>query len=435
MGEDRRSQINEKYQPLYTSKKRYFSLTGGRGSGKTHAAHEFITRLTYEKGHGVLFTRYTMTSAEKSIIPEFKATIVRLGVQEDFNITKTHVINKRTGSFIFFSGIKTSSGDQTANLKSLPDITTWVIEEGEDYKDEKSFRDIDDSIRTKWARNRVIWIQNPDVADESFWYKKFYVGYEKTNTITYKGKEFNYTTTTHPHVESIHTTYLDNYENIDKEKREMWDNIAETDWELFNHKYIGGWLRDKEGAVWKRSEMNYYKLADLNWDNVEAVISFIDPADRGTDSLSMPVGLLIGQYIYVVDWYFTDENQDTTIPEVGYMAKKYQIEHIAIETNGLGASYAENIDTSIGGTLYPFSASGDKHRRIISNNGFVRNFFYFREKGDYETDGMYDRAMREFFAYNRDKKENAKSNFNDDAPDSITGLWITVNDLFHGRWI
>ena len=55
-----------------------------------------------------------------------------------------------------FSGIKTSSGDQTANLKTLPNITTWINEEGEDYNDEQSFEDIDDSIRTEGMQNRVI---------------------------------------------------------------------------------------------------------------------------------------------------------------------------------------------------------------------------------------------------------------------------------------
>ena len=195
------SGIHEAFKPLYESKKRYFILTGGRGGMKTYSVHEFIARLTYEKGHGILFTRYTMSSAEKSIIPEFIKTLNRLGIVKDFYITKTHIYNKRTKSFIFFSGIKTSSGDQTANLKSLPDITTWVIEEAEDYTDEASFIDIDDSIRTDDNQNRIIWIQNPAYADESFMYARFFLGHEKEHTLTFKGREFNYITSTHPEVE------------------------------------------------------------------------------------------------------------------------------------------------------------------------------------------------------------------------------------------
>ena len=95
--------INELFKPLYESKNRYFLLTGGRGSLKSSTIHDFVCRLTYEQGEGILFTRYTMTSAEKSIIPEFQITLNRLGVSNDFEITKTKIVNKRTNSFILFS--------------------------------------------------------------------------------------------------------------------------------------------------------------------------------------------------------------------------------------------------------------------------------------------------------------------------------------------
>ena len=101
--------INHQYKKLYTSKKRYFFITGGRGSLKSHSLHDFILKLTYEKGNGVLFTRYTMTSAKKSIIPEFKKAIARLGVSEDFHLTETTIINKKTESFIFLQELVLST--------------------------------------------------------------------------------------------------------------------------------------------------------------------------------------------------------------------------------------------------------------------------------------------------------------------------------------
>lgn len=434
MGTGQASRINEKYKPLYTSNKRYFSLTGGRGSGKTYAVHEFIARLTYEAGHGILFTRYTMVSAEKSIIPEFRNTLSRLGIESDFNITKTHVMNKRTKSFIFFTGIKTHAGDQTANLKSLPNITTWVIEEGEDYKDGDSFRDIDDSIRVKGIQNRVIWIQNPSYADESFWYDQFYKGYEVENTFTFNNRDWTYTTTSHPNVESIHTTYHDNRDNLNKDKLAQWDKVAQTNPELYNYKYIGGWLKNKEGALYKKSELQYFSMGSLNLDNVEAKIAFIDPADRGTDSTSVPCGYVIQDRIFITDWYFSTHNQEVTIPELVFFQRQNQIGFMAIETNGVGLGYAEKLYNVIGCQLEHVSQQSNKHSRIISNSGFVRNYFVFRD--DYEPGSMYDKAMRELFAYNKDDKENRKNTqFNDDAPDSITGLWLIANDLMPDKWL
>ena len=86
--------------------------------------------------------------------------------------------------------------------------------------------------------------------------------------------------------------------------------------------------------------------------------------------------------------------------------------------------------------MYPFSPSSitNKHSRIIQNSGFVRNYMVFRD--DYEAGSHYDKAMRELFAYMKDDKLNRKNTaYNDDAPDSIAGLWVTCKDLFPDRWI
>ena len=52
----------------------------------------------------------------------------------------------------YFSGIKTASGDQTAKLKSISGINTFVLDEAEELMDEESFDKIDYSIRSKDAR-------------------------------------------------------------------------------------------------------------------------------------------------------------------------------------------------------------------------------------------------------------------------------------------
>jgi len=248
-------------------------LTGGRGSLKSTTVHDFIARLTYEKGHGILFTRYTLTSAELSIIPEFKTTLDRLQVADDFHITKQTITNKHTGSFIYFSGIKTSSGDQTAKLKSIAGVTTWVIEEGEDFRSEKTFDTIDDSIRTTAAQNRIIWIQNP-TTKEHFIYQRWIE--PKSRKADVSG--FAVTVSGSEEVEHIHTTYRlaqllgylasDWIEKAEKSKRQMEELVkkaeARTDIDReqkdievykirhtshYYYNYIGGWLEQAEGVV------------------------------------------------------------------------------------------------------------------------------------------------------------------------------------------
>ena len=147
----------------------------------------------------------------------------------------------------------------------------------------------------------------------------------------------------------------------------------------------------------------------------------------------MPVGCLVGDKVYITDWYFSKANSEVTIPEISYFQKKNKIETVAIEINGVGGGYAEKLGNVLGCQLMPVAAQGNKHGRIISNSGFVRLYFVFRN--DYEAGSMYDQAMRELFAYNKDDKINRKeTKYNDDAPDSITGLWLLANDLNQGTW-
>ena len=151
-------EVNKKYSPISTADSRYFIVTGGRGSGKSFSINLLLVLLTYEAGHTILFTRFTLASAYISIIPEFIDKIETLNIQEDFHITKDEIINKRSGSKIIFKGIKTSSGDQTANLKSLTNVSTWVMDEAEELVDENIFDKIDLSVRNLKNQNRIIMI-------------------------------------------------------------------------------------------------------------------------------------------------------------------------------------------------------------------------------------------------------------------------------------
>ena len=156
---------------MFDSDARYFIITGGRGSGKSFAVTVFLTLLTMVKGIRILFTRYTMVSAHLSIIPEFLQKIGLLGYDDNmFYVNKAEVINTNSKSDILFRGIKTSAGNQTASLKSLQGISTWILDEAEELIDENTFDTIDLSIREKNIQNRIVLILNP-VTKEHWIYK------------------------------------------------------------------------------------------------------------------------------------------------------------------------------------------------------------------------------------------------------------------------
>ena len=244
----------EIYHPLYEDNEKFIILiTGGRGSGKSFNASTFIERLTFEMTpvekivHQILYTRYTMVSAGMSIIPEMMEKIDLDGTTKYFKTTKTDIVNKMTKSRIMFRGIKTSSGNQTAKLKSIQGITTFVCDEAEEWTSEDEFDKIMLSIRKKGIQNRIIIIMNPCDSNH-FIYKKYI---EKTHKLVeIDGVQVQIST--HPNVLHIHTTYFDNLENLSPEFLKEVEDIKVSNPEKYAHVVIGRWADVAEGAVFKK---------------------------------------------------------------------------------------------------------------------------------------------------------------------------------------
>ena len=242
------------YYPLYEDKEKFIILiTGGRASGKSFNISTFIERLTFEMTpvqkivHQILYTRYTMVSAGISIIPEMLEKVELDGTQKYFKSTKTDIINKMTKSRIMFRGIKTSSGNQTAKLKSIQGITTFVCDEAEEWTSEEEFEKIMLSIRKKGIQNRIIIIMNP--CDSNHWvYKRFIENTHKLVEID--GVQVQ--VSTHPNVLHIHTTYLDNMANLSPEFMKEVNEMKENDPEKYAHVVIGRWVDVAEGAIYKK---------------------------------------------------------------------------------------------------------------------------------------------------------------------------------------
>ena len=245
--------LSNKYKIFEESDSRYFIVTGGRGSGKSFAINTFLLLLTYEAGHTILFTRYTLRSASISIIPEFIEKIELLKKTDDFVITKDEVLNKVTKSKILFRGIKTSSGDQTANLKSLQGITTWVFDEAEEMTDEDMFDKIDLSVRQKGLSNRVILILNP-TTKENFIYQRWFEarGVQAGSNITKDDTTY------------IHTTYLDNIENLSTSYIEQIERMKERRPSRYKHTILGSWLDKAEGVIFTNWKIGKFKQVGKN---------------------------------------------------------------------------------------------------------------------------------------------------------------------------
>ena len=185
-----------------------------------------------------------MTSAKKSIIPEFEEKISMLNADDHFNVNQTDISNKLTGSEVIFAGLKTGQKTQTASLKSLHGINVWCLDEAEEETDEDRFDKVDLSVRKPGATNMIILIMNPTSKEHWIW-QRWFEGYTKHVTIG----GYQIPVSTHPELCHIHTTYLDNINNIPDDYLKRIDEIKEKNPEKYRHVILGGWVEKAEGVI------------------------------------------------------------------------------------------------------------------------------------------------------------------------------------------
>ena len=253
------------YYPLVDTKCRYVVCTGGRGSSKSFSIQTLLCNLCLSERTGILFTRYTMKSAEKSIIPEFTEKVELLNAETLVHVTKSDIDFTHNKSKISFSGIKTSSGDQTANLKSLKGYNIWLLDEAEELVDEKKFDDIDLSFRDNTRRNLIILILNPTNKDHWI-YKRFFEQNGVSGGFNGIKNDVCY----------IHTTYLDNYKNLSESFINRVNDIKVNNPSKYKHKILGGWIEKAEGVIYDNWKYGKFESNALHGYGLDFGFS-IDP--------------------------------------------------------------------------------------------------------------------------------------------------------------
>lgn len=278
-----------KFAPLWTTKARYTFVSGGRASAKSYHTSAFLETLTWESKHHILFTRQTLTSAHISIIPELIEKIENHSSVNQYNITATDIENKVSKSKIFFRGLQTSKGSNTAALKSIKGLTTWIGDESEEYVDEDQFDKVDDSIRQKGSDNRIILVCNPSY--KSHWqYKRFF---------TSKSIPYNYNGTIGD-TTYIHTSYEDNIPNLSGSYLKKVALLKETNFAKWEHRFGGTWIDRVDGALWNASIIHHV----FSTPELKKTIIAIDPSVTSKDTSDecgiIVLGLGVDNKVYVL---------------------------------------------------------------------------------------------------------------------------------------
>src|SRR3954467_6588497 len=112
--------VNQKYEPLFTQKPRYFILMGGRGAGRSTVASQYANaRLIAPDYFRCAIMRYVLGDIRNSIYREITDRAEENGLADSLDINDSQMVIKYGENSINAVGFKKSSGDQKAKLKSL----------------------------------------------------------------------------------------------------------------------------------------------------------------------------------------------------------------------------------------------------------------------------------------------------------------------------
>lgn len=160
-------------------------------------------------------------------------------------------------------------------------------------------------------------------------------------------------------------------------------------------------------------------------DRVEGYVGYIDVADQGKDFTAMAIGGVIGKEIYIVDYLFTRDNTDITLPLCAEKLNKWEAKYCRVESNSMGAMFSRQLDKMVSTRILQVHNTKNKITRIIMESAFVFRAFNFVDNQDQQ----YHQFIQNIESFSKEGK-----NKNDDAPDCIAGLSVFIRGLFPNQF-
>lgn len=178
---------------------------------------------------------------------------------------------------------------------------------------------------------------------------------------------------------------------------------------------------EAKGLLFNKDDLNYFFELPKDRDP-DTIIAVGDTAESGSDSTSMPVAMIYGNAVYIVDVVFDDSPAEVTKPECAKCLIENKVASAVFESNNAGQYYARDVDQIIRERGY---SVGIRTKRTISNkqtriefaSDNIKKNFYFKHPSTYKRGSQYWNFMKEVTTYTRSGKVP-----HDDAPDSLSLL-------------
>jgi len=153
---------------------------------------------------------------------------------------------------------------------------------------------------------------------------------------------------------------------------------------------------------------------------MDGSFAYIDVADQGNDYMALIVGAVIGSEIYIVDYIYTRENTDVTIPLAAAILNKWRVSYCRVESNSMGAMYSRELSRQTRAKILQVHNTTNKMTRIIMQSAFILNTFKWVQR---ETPDCVQ-FMENMYSFSKEGK-----NRNDDAPDCAAGLAMFMQSM------
>lgn len=396
------------YKFFLQSNAKYNVLSAGRRSGKTQGAC-MAAIVMAAQGEVVLWVdtvngnidRYV----ERYFIPELKSS----ELEYVWNAQKKvlHI----EGSYIDFR-----SADRPETIEGFGYSRIFLNEAGIILHNEYLFTNSILPMLLDYEGSKLFAFGTPKGQLNKFGEPhRFYVLYQ--NALAEEGKE-------NPLYVQIKLPSYSNPTLSPQDIEDLEREISKMSPEAVQQEIYAEFVEQSEELMFSQSELSFFKIDELRDGDADGIIGAIDVADEGTDSLSFPIGYIYGSKIYIVDWLFTTDNTEITLPLCSNLTRHHKLDFLAVETNNHGSIFFKQIFRTITKTkLIGVHQKQNKHSRIVNFAHFIRTHFVFRN--DYQTGSDYDKAIKELYSYQKNGK--AKT---DDAPDSLALLAAMVQDLY-----
>ena len=188
---------------------------------------------------------------------------------------------------------------------------------------------------------------------------------------------------------------------------------------------------EAKGRLFPADALN--RFFELPNKSPDAVVAACDTAEKGSDSVAMPVAYVYGDEAYIVDAVFNNGTPEHTKPECAMMLIKHQVGTAQFESNSAGEYFARDVEEMMrkngGSTSITLKRSvARKTTRIEVQSDYILKNFYFLDKSKYKPGSEYWAMMKELTTYVRSGKVP-----HDDAPDAMAQLSERIRTLGGGK--